>query len=236
MRVRHHHWAMRPILWLPFSCAVLFTLSGCANMSDSAGSSPTGTGPFDSQGNYHEEWANDPSKWRKTSSHSQASSDELPVVAKNEQPPPNASPFTAPEAAAPKSSATRKSSASRASAHHADESKPATSKTKAAAGKSSTHKSAAPVDEDAPKPKASAHKTTAKTTAKTTVHDDADTPQTTLKAAAKASAKGSRYTVKKGDTLISIAEHNHSSAAEIRKANGLSGKGLKPGKTLVIPK
>lgn len=192
---------MRPILWLPFSCAVILTLSGCANMGGSAGGSPSGTGPFDSQGNYHEEWANDPSKWRKPGSHSQPAppSDELPVVAKNEQPPLNASPFAAPEPATPKTSASRKSATPRTTARHTAEAKTVTSKPKATASKSPPRK-------------------------------------TTSKTAAKAPAKGSRYTVKKGDTLYTIAEHRNTTAAAIRKANGLSGSTPKPGKTLVIPK
>ena len=227
-----HDLGMRPILWLPFSCAVMLTLSGCANMGGSAGSSPSGTGPFDSQGNYHEEWANDPSKWRKPGSHSQpaAPSDELPVVANYEQPPPNASPFAAPEPA------TRK-----ATARHTEEPKTVTSKPKATAHKTTAHKTTAHVDSDTHKPtarKTSAHADTdpPKTSTKTRAHADTDTPKTRSKTASKAPAKGSRYTVKKGDTLYTIAEHSNSSAAEIRKANGLSGNTPKPGKSLVIPK
>ena len=235
---------MRTIVWLPFSCAVILTLSGCANNGGSAGSSPSGTGPFDSQGNYHEEWANDPSKWRKPGSHSQpaAPSDELPVVTKNEQPPPNASPFAAPEAATLKSPTGHASSASRASARHTEPSKAANSKHKAPAeepaahktgshtAKTTTHKATSHTDTSEPAPHV--HK------AKTAVHDDSDAPKakTSTKAKTKSSTKGSRYVVKKGDSVDSIAEHSDASAAEIRKANSLSGNRLQPGKTLVIPK
>jgi LysM repeat protein len=241
-----HALAMRPIFWLPFSCAAIFNLSGCSNMGGSAGSNPSGTGPFDSQGNYHEEWANDPSKWRKPGSHSQtpAPSDDLPVVTKNEQPPPDASPFTAVEpakskdpaahapsettrhtAASKTSSAKHKPSAEKASAHNDDtpSHKPATHKsTSHAATKASAH------DDDTPSHKPTTHKSTS--------HADSEKSQTKPKSTSKTAAKGSRYTVKKGDSLYTIAEHTNSSAAEIRKANGLSGTKLQPGKKLVIPK
>ncbi|MEI8036885.1 MAG: LysM peptidoglycan-binding domain-containing protein [Verrucomicrobiota bacterium] len=211
---------MRTIVWLPLSCAVMLTLSGCANNGGSAGSSPSGTGPFDSQGNYHEEWANDPSKWRKPGSHSQPS-DDLPVVAKNEQPPLNASPFAAPEAA------TKAKTTPARTARHTSEPKEASSKRKPAAEPSATRKTNSHV----------VSKTSAR---KTTAQDDEDTPKakskTAPKATTKPAAKGSRYTVKKGDTLFTIAERSNSSAAEIRKANGLSGTRLEPGKSLVIPK
>jgi|GEM_PF-2146708 len=88
---------MKTSLWLPASSALMLILSGCANNTSS---SPTGTGPYDSAGNYHEEWADDPSKWRKTGKVS-ASNDELPLISKNEQPPPNANPLAA-QSAMPK--------------------------------------------------------------------------------------------------------------------------------------
>ena len=257
IRVMLHHSAMRPILWLPFSCAVILTLSGCANNggSSSAGG-PSGTGPFDSQGNYHEEWANDPSKWRKPGSHSQAAapSDEMPVIAKNEQPPLNASPFAAPEPTKPKTSAARTSPASRATTRHTDEPKAVTSKRKPTRDQSTARKSSSHVDHDQPGSQADKAKSTKqadKTSArKATASIDEDTPKpkTTSKAAPKATTKataksapkspvkGARYTVKKGDSLYTIAEHSNSSAAEIRKANGISGNSVQPGKRLVIPK
>jgi LysM repeat protein len=37
--------------------------TSCTNMQ-SGGSSPSGTGPFDSRGNYVEAWADNPAKWR----------------------------------------------------------------------------------------------------------------------------------------------------------------------------
>jgi LysM repeat protein len=82
---------MKPLIWLPFSCAAILTFSSCAN-NKSAANDPLGTGPFDSHGNYREDWADDPTKWRKPGSR-QAPADDLPVVAANELPPANATPL-----------------------------------------------------------------------------------------------------------------------------------------------
>lgn len=243
IRAMIHALAMRTILWLPVSSAVILTLSNCANNGGSStATNPTGTGPFDSQGNYHEEWANDPSKWRKPGSHSQPTtpSDDVPVIAKNEQPPLNASPFAAAEpshASSPtKTSSTRRKTSQSAaepktlpskhkptapSSSHTDKTSSPTEKTSSHSEKTSSHanKTSTHSDDDAPKPKVtskSATKTTPKTTSKTT-------------------GKSGRYTVKKGDSLDSIAEHSNATAAEIRKANHLTGSQVQPGKTLVIP-
>jgi LysM repeat protein len=78
---------MNPAAWLPLSAAFsLVLLSGCTN-TQTAGTGP-GTGPFDANGNYREEWADDPSKWRRPGSQ-----EDVPVVAKNEEPPANATPL-----------------------------------------------------------------------------------------------------------------------------------------------
>ena len=88
-----HHNAMQKIIWLPFCSALVLVLNDCAN-NGGARNDPLGTGPFDSQGNYHEEWANDPSKWSKPGKRGpQPSGDDLPLIAKNDQPPPNATPL-----------------------------------------------------------------------------------------------------------------------------------------------
>ncbi len=47
---------------LLFSSLLPLALSSCGNGSFS-GENPTGTGPFDSNGNYVEAWADTPSKW-----------------------------------------------------------------------------------------------------------------------------------------------------------------------------
>ncbi len=45
-----------------------------------------------------------------------------------------------------------------------------------------------------------------------------------------------RYTIKKGDTLGRIASNQGVSLSALRRANGLSGDMIHPGRTLTIPK
>jgi LysM repeat protein len=77
---------------LPLSCALALMLGACANQNQLAENDPYGTGPFDSEGNYVEKWADDPTKWRKPGSR-QKPVDDLPVIAANERPPANATPL-----------------------------------------------------------------------------------------------------------------------------------------------
>lgn len=74
---------------LPLSCALMLLLGSCANNDPM---DPHGTGPFDDQGNYVENWADDPGKWRRPGSR-QKPQDDLPEIAANERPPANASPL-----------------------------------------------------------------------------------------------------------------------------------------------
>ncbi len=85
------------------ACALALVLAGCG--SNSSVSNPNAvTGPFDSSGRYREEWADDPSKWRKVggnpSPHEQRT-DEIPQIAKNEQPPQNSVPLVTPSPSKP---------------------------------------------------------------------------------------------------------------------------------------
>lgn len=101
---------MKPALWLPSSCALILILTGCAsNKAPEPGS--VGYGPFDSAGNYRDEWADDPTKWRKPGSREkfQAPADDLPAIAKNEQPPADANPL-APQSSPPVTKVTNKTS------------------------------------------------------------------------------------------------------------------------------
>ncbi len=80
---------MKTVFWLPAACAFLLALPSCDTMRTGPGPSAV-TGPFDSNGNYREDWADSPSKWRKSSdapSPHELKSDELPEIAKNDQPP-----------------------------------------------------------------------------------------------------------------------------------------------------
>lgn len=51
--------------WLSLPAAALSAgLAACSNGGWSTASNPSGTGPFDSRGNYVEAWADNPSKWK----------------------------------------------------------------------------------------------------------------------------------------------------------------------------
>lgn len=76
--------------WL-FPAAAL-VLASCANNDEFASNDPYGTGPFDSEGNYREDWADDPTKWRRPGSRQKAR-EEAPFQASNDRPPANASPL-----------------------------------------------------------------------------------------------------------------------------------------------
>jgi LysM repeat protein len=87
---------MKPVLWIPASCAFVLALTSCGNSGGSSGSQQSGTGPFDRNGRYVEEWADNPSKWRKAGkapSPHELKTDEVPEIAQSEQPPQNANPL-----------------------------------------------------------------------------------------------------------------------------------------------
>lgn len=92
-----HHSRMKAVLWISTSCIFTLVFSSCANSGrGSGGTQLAGTGPFDKNGRYVEEWADNPSKWRKPGSAPsphETQSDELPQIAQNEQPPQNAIPL-----------------------------------------------------------------------------------------------------------------------------------------------
>lgn len=83
---------MKPLICIPLTSALILMVSGCASNDPLLANDPLGTGPFDSQGRYREEWADDPTKWRKPSNRNQVP-DDLPVIASNDQPPANANPL-----------------------------------------------------------------------------------------------------------------------------------------------
>lgn len=69
------------------SAAISIALSGCGGMSGLVADHPSGTGPFDSRGNYVEAWADDPSKWN-GNSVPKPSEPEPPQLAAIEKPAP----------------------------------------------------------------------------------------------------------------------------------------------------
>jgi LysM repeat protein len=76
------------------SCSTTGTGSGAL-----AANHPKGTGPFDSRGNYVEDWADNPTKWERATSIPVSTPSRLiepdpPLIARNEQPPMNAIPIS----------------------------------------------------------------------------------------------------------------------------------------------
>jgi hypothetical protein len=135
---------MKPLIWLPFSCAMILALAGCANKNSAAANDPLGTGPFDSSGNYREDWADDPSKWRKPGSRQTAApTDDLPVIAANEKPPANSTPLPPAGMSEPKPSAAKP--------------QPKPSATTAAAKSKPETVTAKPKPKSKPKPKTTRH-------------------------------------------------------------------------------
>ncbi len=72
------------------------SLSNCAN--NKPGDPTANYGPFDAQGRYHEEWADDPSKWRSSGGSPHQTK---PAIAKNDEVPLNSVPL-APSGSTPK--------------------------------------------------------------------------------------------------------------------------------------
>ena len=192
---------MKPVFWISASCVLVMALASCTNFGGGPGFGTTGfqqagTGPFDENGNYVEAWADNPSKWRKSGgarSPHELGTDEIPRIAKSEQPPQNSIPLY------PSTLISRSKSTGV---------KPKVELAKAAAAKSSVK---------------SATKTTGKTT--------------TAKASpAKSPTKSTRYVIKQGDSLSSIASRMGCSVAALKSANGISGTAIRAGRSLTIPR
>ena len=186
-----HALVMKSPNWTLLSGIFALLLSACSNVGDVASSDhPTGTGPFDSAGNYREEWADDPSKWRRPGKPEPRASDDAPVIAKNEQPPADSLPIAS-------SSSTR--------------SKPETKSVKVTVAKSQESDRAKKTSAVVQQPKPTVAKP-------------------------KPKVASTRYTIKKGDTLSTIAARNGTSVAALKKANGISGTLIREGQKLTIPK
>ncbi len=85
---------MKPVVWLPSTCALFLILTGCADNNSTVQADPNGTGPFDKYGNYREDWVADPSKWTRPGRRQQNTpADDLPAIARNEEPPANSNPL-----------------------------------------------------------------------------------------------------------------------------------------------
>jgi LysM repeat protein len=204
-----HHLPMQSVLWIIMSGIIALALSNCTN-TNSGDAPQSTTGPFDRTGRYIEEWADNPSKWRKGSadpSPHELNSDEIPEIAKSEQPPLDSNPLaSATPSKSPLSFFTKK----------------APSKPKLAA--------AAPASAPVVVATKSETKPASKVVSKAT-------PKATPKPVAKAKPKSQsrRYLVKNGDSLSLIASRTGSSVSAIKRANGISGTLIRAGQTLTIP-
>mgnify|MGYP007053418139 CR=1 FL=1 len=183
---------MKPVVWIPLLAALTLLISSCGNLGGggglSKGTQQPGVGPFDENGNYVEAWADNPSKWRKSGkspSPHELKSDEIPIIAKNDQPPQNSIPLDPASSVKRKTplvktsvasrtksttSGTRKTSRSSSSAKSTTKSTPATARSKTVAkstAASSATKSKSSSTAVKPKPAtASKPKTTATTATK----------------------------------------------------------------------
>jgi LysM repeat protein len=208
-----HHLPMQSVLWIIMSGIIALALSNCTN-TNSGDAPQSTTGPFDRTGRYIEEWADNPSKWRKGSadpSPHELNSDEIPEIAKSEQPPLDSNPLaSATPSKSPLSFFTKK----------------APSKTKLAdATPASVPVVVASKAESKPEAKPD-------TKPESTVKSKA-TPKPVAKAKPKSQSK--RYLVKNGDSLSLIASRTGSSVSAIKRANGISGTLIRAGQTLTIP-
>lgn len=99
--------------------ALVIALPGCGvgGSGNLFANHPSGTGPFDSRGNYIEDWADSPANWSRPSAVAvraprtpavkPAEATDLPVVARHEQPPMNAVPIVASAPPPPRPAAPR---------------------------------------------------------------------------------------------------------------------------------
>lgn len=82
-----------PLLLIAAACALF--LPSCANRSG-PNSDYDIAGPFDAEGNYRDDWADDPTKWRRPDQG------KTKQVANTDEPPSNATPITSSPAPAPR--------------------------------------------------------------------------------------------------------------------------------------
>lgn len=216
---------MKLAFWILPSCAVALFMSSCANNGKKT--SDLGTpGPFDSRGNYVEEWADSPSKWRRpgrSPSPHEVKSDELPEIVMNDQPPANSIPLAPAGSSKPRPVISNTTIVSKPKPTESKsepvvvKTKPRTTEERSTASRTSSSKPTASTKSTSNK--SSSTKSSSKTVAK-----------------AKPKPKSSRYTVKQGDSLSAIASRNGTSVSALKSANGISGTTIRPGQSLTIPK
>jgi len=216
--------AMKPVSLSLGLLALLFSLNSC----QVPGKQATNVGPFDSNGNYVEAWANDPSKWRAYSPKDVDA--DPPKIAKNEQPPDHSVPLTSGPVAPTthvvasshsRTTATRSGTKTKTKAK-ADAGRTVAKRTSKGDSEPEVRSTAKPKSDTEPEVKSS-----------TKPKDKPSVVKSKTKG--KPTTTGSRHTVKSGDSLSSIAASHGTTVSALKKANGLTSDKLRDGKTLVIP-
>ena len=196
--------------WFCLPAALLSVILCSCNSTGGGGSGPsTITGPFDSRGNYVEAWADNPSKWRKGGGSTEIADAQPDQAAANVPVVPE--PVPPPTLAVNQRPKPVSTTTTRVYKKPDGTVVPAKSKSSSTAGTNSKSKSKPVVV----KPKTTPKKPVAK---------------------AKPKPKSSRYTVRSGDNLHSIAKRHGTTASAVQKANGLKSTVIRPGQSLTIPK
>ncbi len=199
-------------------CSLFLASCGSTGVASNPGNHPSGTGPFDSRGNYIEDWADSPSKWKKNQAPPSKPGESL-HLATNDEPPMDAVPIpTAANTPQPGNIGSAPVIVSRPTPSRS------TSNSNSDSGSSS-----------------SSTRTASKPVTSTTVSKPKPKPQTATasKSKPKAATKKTvttRYTVKRGDTLSGIASRFGTTVGGLQRANGIKGALIQPGKALIIPK
>ena len=184
-------------------------LSSCSSGGAGGGLADTGYGPFNSRGDYVEEWADNPAKWNRRALAQNNVPDlgdaEPILMASNDAPPSNLSPMTSVAPSRPSTAAKPKSAGA----------------STIAANRSSNANTVAST-------KSKSSPTLAKTSTKLT--------PSTKKQTVSLKSQPARVTVKKGDTLSALASRHGSSVSAIQRANGMRDTKIVVGRSLVIPR
>jgi LysM repeat protein len=212
-----------PVALITLLIPLLLPSCGTKGTPTAGGKHPRGTGPYDSDGNYVEAWADNPSKWGKPRS-SPVFDDDTPMIAANEQPPDDAIPLSS-------GGTTLVNNTTRSSREVNVTTR--TRESAATAGRN-TDRRVASTPKPSTRATADARKTPSKALASNTKK-----PKPTERSAGKSKSKTpapTRYVIKKGDSLSAIAARNKTTVTALQRANGIKGTLIHPGKTLIIPR
>jgi len=253
----------RWLLFVPLASVSAF-LASCT--TDTSPNPIGGQGPFDANGRYHEEWADNPSMWKKGGRMGKDAEPTQAEVASiqssvlggggggggamaNTTPYASVKPVpTVPIVRPPTTIASNSKPAHHSRDDDDDDEDDSPKSSKGKSGKpvttTTTTKGKDGKTTIVTTTKGKDGKTTVTTTTKgkggkttvvTTKGKDKDKGKTPVLVKPKPTT-GSKYTVRKGDTLFAIAKRYGTTAGAIQKANHMSGTSVRPGQTLTVPK